>query len=182
MPRIQLTTTDGTSLEFEISSSRARFGRAEDNDFVVPDGSVSSHHGEIFANGEAIELIDHGSTNGTFIGGSRVENGTVNPGEHFKLGQVEGFVYEIAAPGGAEESLNGDGGHEASGASSEWNPLGGAEISGLGATPCPSNQRVGFGPKAKKKNSVATMLFLLASVALVVCAAAAFLITRMNGS
>src|ERR1700744_5581032 len=125
MPRIQLTTTDGTSLEFEISSSRARIGRAEDNDFVVPDGSVSSHHGEIFANGEAIELIDHGSTNGTFIGGARVENGTVNPGEHFRLGQVEGFVHEAATYGGSEEALHGDGGHEEHGSesASEWNPL-----------------------------------------------------------
>ena len=182
MPRIQLTTTDGTSLEFEISSSRARFGRAEDNDFVVPDGSVSSHHGEIFANGDAIELIDHGSTNGTFVGGTRVENGTVNPGEHFRLGQVEGFVFELPGAAGAEESLNGDGGHEEHGASGEWNPLGGAEISGLGATPCPTGQRVGFGPKVKKKGGAGTLLILLASVALIVCAVVAFMITRMNGS
>ena len=176
MPRIQLTTPDGATLEFEISATPSRFGRAEDNDFVVPDGSISSHHGEISAVGDAIQLKDKGSTNGTFIRGERVDGGTVNPGESFKLGSVEGFV--VGAP---QQSAEDSGGEEAPAAAQEWNASsGGGVITGLGATQCPKEKRVGFGPKVKKKEPIATAFMGVAILSLVVCVAAIFMILKMG--
>ena len=92
MPKIKLTTPDGAKLEFELTIDRATVGRADDNDIVVPDGSVSSRHGEILLKGDCIELVDLGSTNGTHVGGERVERATVAPGGTFKLGSVEGVA------------------------------------------------------------------------------------------
>jgi pSer/pThr/pTyr-binding forkhead associated (FHA) protein len=183
MPRIQITTTDGATLEFEISSTPSSFGRAEDNDFIIPDGSVSSHHGEIFADGDGIQLKDNGSTNGTFIRGGRVEGGTVNPGESFKLGSVEGLV--VAVPEQVSEESSSEDAEEpaeATAPASEWSAAsgGGAAISGLGATPCPSDQREGFGPKTKKREPIATAFMGVAILSLGICAVAIFMIMKMG--
>src|SRR6187431_2010694 len=101
MPKIQLTTTDGTKLEFDLTIDRATIGRAEGNDIMIPDGSVSSRHGEILVKGDGIELVDLGSTNGTHVNGQRVERADVGPGGTFKLGTVEGKVLGAPAPAAA---------------------------------------------------------------------------------
>lgn len=183
MPRIQITTTDGATLEFEISSTPSSFGRAEDNDFIIPDGSVSSHHGEIVADGDGIQLKDNGSTNGTFIRGERVEGGTVNPGESFKLGSVECLVFAVPEQL-SEEKPDEDAEEpaEATAPESEWSATsgGGATISGLGATPCPSDQREGFGPKTGKKDPLATVFMGIAILSLGICVVAIFMIMKMG--
>ena len=53
-------------------------------------------------------------------------------------------------------------------------------ITGLGATPCPSSMRRGFGAKTKEKDSVGSMVMLLGVVGLIACAAAAFMIMQMG--
>jgi hypothetical protein len=188
MPKIKLNTPDGAKLEFDLTVDRATFGRAEDNDIVIPDGSVSSRHGEFHSKGDAIEIVDLGSTNGTHVDGKRVERATIEPGGKFRLGSVEGTVVgEPAAPTApatapappaeepeSEETPESSGGHLSL-------PMGGgAVVTGLGATPCPTGQRVGFGPKAKEKDSVGSLLIFLAVLSLVVCAAAAYMIFKME--
>ena len=53
-------------------------------------------------------------------------------------------------------------------------------ITGLGATPCPSSMRRGFGPKVKPKDSAGSIVMLLGVVALLACGAAAFMIMQMT--
>jgi hypothetical protein len=53
-------------------------------------------------------------------------------------------------------------------------------ITGLGATPCPSSMRRGFGPKAKTKDSAGSFVMLIGVVALLACGAAAFMIMQMT--
>jgi hypothetical protein len=181
MPKIHLTTTDGTSLEFEITE-RVSFGRAEGNDAVIPDGSVSSNHGEFAPHGDGIEITDKGSTNGTFINGERIQTGVINPGDAFKLGSVEGYVVGAAA---VEEEVAATESYEDSGSEESWSAPasgGGAAMSGLGATPCPTNLRKGFGPKVAKKDSKATLAMALGVLSLIVCGVAAFLISKMGES
>lgn len=53
-----------------LASRVIRIGRALNNDVVIPDATVSQHHAEVhWIDGEA-ELVDLGSTNGTFLCGS----------------------------------------------------------------------------------------------------------------
>ena len=181
MPKIHLTTPEGTTHDFELTAQRARIGRAEDNDIVVPDGSVSSYHGEITLTGDGIQIQDRGSTNGTHVGGQRVEQADIPWGGGFRIGSCDCVLVADASeePAGYEEPEA----HEESSAASHeaFDPgHGAAVITGLGATPCPSAMRRGFGPKAKSKDSSGSMIMLLAVVALLACAGAGFMIMKLG--
>jgi hypothetical protein len=185
MPRLQLTTPDGASLEFEIPAGRSRIGRAEDNDIVIPDGSVSSYHGEITLTDSGIHVHDRGSTNGTHVNGERVEEADIPWGGAFKLGNCA----TVLAGDGAESEESQEAVEESPAAEETYEtpevpaamPSGpAAVISGLGSTPCPSSMRRGFGPKTKEKDSAGSMVMLLGVVALITCAAAAFMIMNMG--
>jgi hypothetical protein len=187
MPRLQLTTPDGASLEFEISAGRSRIGRAEDNDIVIPDGSVSSYHGEITLTDAGIHIHDRGSTNGTHVGGQRVEEADIAWGGSFMLGNCKTVLIGDggeAEPEAAEEPANeapeAAPEEEIAEAPSYASSTPATVITGLGATPCPSSMRRGFGPKVKEKDSVGSMVMLLGVVGLIACAAAAFMITQMG--
>jgi hypothetical protein len=191
MPKIQLTAPDGANYEFDLTAPTSTIGRAPENDLVVPDGSVSSRHGKIHVKGESIELEDLGSTNGTHVGGERVTTAEIAPGGSFRLGNVQGVLVGEAAPTGeetpAEEAQapeepameESSGGSEPSWEGS-FTPGGAPVIAGIGATPCPSGQRRGFGPKAKVKDSTGSAMMGIAGLALAVCAAAIFFITKMG--
>jgi len=190
MPKIQFTTPDGGTLELDLTTERVRVGRAEDNDFVIPDGSVSSYHGEIINKGEGVELRDLGSTNGTHFDGARVEQAEVGPGQSFRLGSVTGYVEGEAvaeAPAGYDESAapayEEESEPQASAPSRSWSQSSAASaapvVTGLGSTPCPTGQRRGFGPKAKPKNGGGGLM-ALAFVGLAACGAAVFMILKMG--
>lgn len=191
MPKIQVTTPEGATHEFELTASRARFGRAEDNDIVIPDASVSSYHGEFALTDEGIQVTDRGSTNGTHVNGQRVEQADIAWGGQFKLGNCDVVLigdggeagpateesyepeasYEEPAPAAASGGFSGYGGGMGGG---------GAIVTGLGSTPCPSQLRRGFGPKVKEKDSGGGLLITLAVLGMVACGAAAFMIFQMS--
>ncbi len=64
-----------------------RIGRCCDNDVVISDLSVSRHHARLIpeAPGEWL-LLDLGSSNGTFVGGRRVERARVRDGDLIGVG------------------------------------------------------------------------------------------------
>lgn len=66
-----------------------RLGRADGNDLVIADASVSSRHCEIVLDGNAILVRDLGSTNGTFIQGTPVTESSLQSGQLLRLGNVE---------------------------------------------------------------------------------------------
>src|SRR5687767_13510671 len=73
----------------ELHPGINRLGRREDNDFQVDDPTVSSVHCEIRVNGDSIVVRDLGSSNGTFINGQQIREGTLAFGETVTLGDVE---------------------------------------------------------------------------------------------
>jgi transcriptional regulator with GAF, ATPase, and Fis domain len=66
-----------------------RVGKADDNDLVLPDDTVSRHHCELVREGEAVRVRDLGSTNGTRVDGTRVGDALLSPGAVLKVGEVE---------------------------------------------------------------------------------------------
>lgn len=166
MPRIQFTTPDGASGALELDAERMSVGRADDNQLIIADDSVSSHHGEVAFDGSSWTLTDLGSTNGTKVGGARVETVPLTSGAAFQLGNVNCVFL-------------GDGEEDAYSAPtmSVSTPS-----SGYGSQPYNGRLRTGFGPKEKVKNPGGVLLTLLGIVALLACGAAVYFAKQMGVS
>lgn len=73
----------------ELRPGLNRIGRNPTNDFRVPEASVSSFHCEISLEKKIITVRDVGSTNGTFVSGTRVRESLLATGQILKLGSAE---------------------------------------------------------------------------------------------
>lgn len=62
----------GEQEQVKLESDVVRIGRASDNNVILLDPKVSSHHAEIRLEGQQYNLIDLGSKNGTFINNKRL--------------------------------------------------------------------------------------------------------------
>jgi hypothetical protein len=159
MAKIQYTTPAGVSAEVEFVAERMSIGRAADNHLVIADESVSSHHGEIALEGGTWVLTDLGSTNGTKIGGERVERLELVPGGAFTLGHVECiFLDDEAAPPAVAPR----------------------QVAGYAALPIDKSRRRDFGPPVKSKGAGTGPILLLGVLALLICAYAAFSFTQLG--
>jgi pSer/pThr/pTyr-binding forkhead associated (FHA) protein len=79
---------------------RLRLGRASDNDVVIRDRTVSGHHAELVGDPEtALDLVDLGSRNGTFVNGQRVGRARLRESDRIGIGYHE-FRLVPAAGGG----------------------------------------------------------------------------------
>ncbi len=78
----------------EILAEKTSIGRLEDNQFQLSEASVSSHHCEVLLRATDALVRDLDSTNGTFIDGEQIKEGTLKPGQSLRLGQIE-LVLEI---------------------------------------------------------------------------------------
>jgi pSer/pThr/pTyr-binding forkhead associated (FHA) protein len=69
-------------------------GRADYNDLVIPDDSVSSQHAKLMRREGVWILTDLGSTNGTMVDGERVSgDAPISPGSFVRFGDVQ-LIFE----------------------------------------------------------------------------------------
>jgi transcriptional regulator with GAF, ATPase, and Fis domain len=69
--------------------AKMTIGKAPTNDLVLSDDTVSRNHCELTRTGEGIHVTDLGSTNGTRIDGTRVQDAVLSPGSVLRVGEVE---------------------------------------------------------------------------------------------
>lgn len=80
------------SLAGKLQASRAidrpcmRIGRSTANDIVLESRKVSSAHALISLSGDKLAIEDLGSTNGTFLGGTRIERADLDDGSVICIG------------------------------------------------------------------------------------------------
>src|ERR687896_1049884 len=87
--------SDGERRSFSIARDITVVGRREDCDLRIPLGEVSRKHCRIVRDGDSLRLEDLGSSNGTYLNGTRVEReATLNPGDSIQVGPVV-FVLQI---------------------------------------------------------------------------------------
>ncbi len=157
MAKIQFTTPEGQTGEAELNSERIALGRAADNALVIAHDSISSHHGEFVFDGSVWIFSDLGSTNGTFVGGQRVDSLEMAHGGVFTIGHVEVVFIGDEEPAEASYSAPQTLTH-----------------TGYGATPIDKSRRSGFGPKSKPKSYGYGPLYGLGFLMLAGCAYAIY--------
>ena len=94
-------TTDPAAPDMPRSVMISRIGtigRAPDNDFVLTDPLVSAHHARIEWSARGVLITDLGSTNGTFVGNTRINSYLVT--EPTTVGIGSNFIVVSPADGG----------------------------------------------------------------------------------
>ncbi|MGC2620390.1 MAG: FHA domain-containing protein [Acidobacteriaceae bacterium] len=81
--------------DVELKAPLVKIGRAETNDIRLEHPTISGQHAEVRRVGDAFELTDLGSTNGTFVNGVRITKQMLKPRDRISLGAVQ-FVFDGA--------------------------------------------------------------------------------------
>src|SRR5688572_622456 len=89
MAKLVILSAGMTGRSHELKVDKTTIGRVEDNTFQISEPSVSSHHCEVVLRGTEVVVRDLNSTNGTFIGGEKVTEAVLKPGQTLRLGQIE---------------------------------------------------------------------------------------------
>jgi hypothetical protein len=89
MARLVIHSGAHRGVELELQHGSNFLGRAEGNDFVLDDPTVSSRHCEIIVTATSVEARDLDSTNGTFIDNRRVRTSDIRDGQILMLGSME---------------------------------------------------------------------------------------------
>ncbi len=79
----------GINQNFMLNKPVMNIGRAPNNDIVIPEQTVSGRHATIQVQKGSFFLTDLGSTNGTFVNGSRIENHLLKSGDLIKFGAAQ---------------------------------------------------------------------------------------------
>jgi putative serine protease PepD len=96
--RLAVTAGVGAGRLLELGEGRFVIGRDASCDLTVDDPKVSGEHAEIIRSGSSFVLRDLGSTNGTYVNGSRVrEPVALEGGDQLRVGNTQ----LQAVPGGA---------------------------------------------------------------------------------
>lgn len=94
----KLTSADHT-LSFELRAGAAQLvGRAPTCDLPIIDPTISRRHAEVQVEAGDVQVRDLGSSNGTFINGTRIEAGALTVGDTVTFGKVEFSLQELEAP------------------------------------------------------------------------------------
>lgn len=81
----------GSEPSLTLDASRVVIGRGASCDVRLPDPSVSQRHAVVSAQGAEYQIIDEGSTNGTFVGGVRLSPKaprSLRSGDMVRVGRV----------------------------------------------------------------------------------------------
>jgi len=87
--RFRVRVCEGPAVNEECVSkgTELTIGKAEGNDLVLPDPTVSRHHCVVRVTADGIEIEDLGSTNGTTLGGHRIKAAYLTAGCRIGVGE-----------------------------------------------------------------------------------------------
>ncbi len=117
MPKLSLLLGRKTMQVYDLEKDRILVGREEDTDIVIDNASVSRKHAEFRREGDGWVVQDLGSSNGTFLNGTKLEAATpIKAGDEVGFGKFsilfEKAVGEVPVAGSAVKPRPTLSGHE----------------------------------------------------------------------
>ncbi len=79
-------------LTFILNTGSTTVGRHPDSDIFLDDVTVSRHHCRFVADAEGLRVEDAGSTNGTYVNETRVDEKQLFPGDEVLIGRFHLIV------------------------------------------------------------------------------------------
>ncbi len=97
---VRVTTGKERGLEKRLETGTLSIGSAPEADLVLSESTVSRYHAELALLAHGVRVKDLGSTNGTFVGDSRIESAIVLPGAEIRVGRtrIEILAADLPAP------------------------------------------------------------------------------------
>ncbi|MDO8527964.1 MAG: sigma 54-interacting transcriptional regulator [Deltaproteobacteria bacterium] len=88
--KCQLVVLEGPNKNKKIALNKntTSIGKRDNNDLILADKTVSRNHLEIEYTSDSFLLKDMGSTNGTYLNGSKVKEAYLAPGDTIKIGST----------------------------------------------------------------------------------------------
>jgi pSer/pThr/pTyr-binding forkhead associated (FHA) protein len=83
---------------YVLEGKRVSAGRSPDADIFLDDITVSRHHAEFVPAGDAYEVRDAGSLNGTYLNRERIEAAPMANGDEIQIGKFR-LVYLVGDAG-----------------------------------------------------------------------------------
>ncbi len=74
-------------LHWSLADGSTKVGRDPDDGIFLDDVTVSRHHAEFEADGDTLLVRDLGSTNGTYVNGSRADESDLQSGDEVIIGR-----------------------------------------------------------------------------------------------
>lgn len=88
MPRLVINAGTPQAKQLDLKQGTNYIGRGFANDFQIEDSSVSSRHCQVVINGNQIFFKDLGSTNGSFVNGTAIQEAILQNGQTLRLGGI----------------------------------------------------------------------------------------------
>ncbi len=168
MPKLTITTEEGESITHDLTADLVTIGRAGDNTIIIEHPSISGHHAEFRARNGRYYLKDLGSTNGSVLEGSQLEDEEipVDPGTSITFGYID-TVFEGDETTGEEAP---------------------PEVALSESTPADRSERPmdfvntsPFPKRSKSKDTIQTVAIILGVVGILACAVSILLSLIMKG-
>ena len=94
MPSLVVSLAGKPHAAYAIDRQCTRIGRSSGNDIVLDSPTVSSTHAVLILSGTTLTIEDLGSSNGTFLGSTRIERADLEDGSTVSIGD---YVLKLVA-------------------------------------------------------------------------------------
>lgn len=88
MPSLFVIQGRDQGKRYELEQGTVLLGRDTASDIQLNDTEVSRKHAELRVSSNATEVVDHGSSNGTYVNGDRIEHVKLANGDRLQLGRT----------------------------------------------------------------------------------------------
>ncbi|HEY0681203.1 MAG TPA: sulfate permease [Steroidobacter sp.] len=98
MNKVTVRGVDGSHRDYGLTAGSTVIGRDPGSGIHLKDSQVSWKHAVLINEASGCVVEDLGSSNGTFVGSTRIQRHLVHPGERIKIGPYELIVQAVQVP------------------------------------------------------------------------------------